>query len=46
MNKILFINTYKFVCSVCGIFSHALHEYCKNCGSIDTVHSAGRQDYR
>ncbi|MFW9895019.1 MAG: hypothetical protein ACFFD7_04370 [Candidatus Thorarchaeota archaeon] len=46
MNKKLFRETYKFVCYRCGIFSHTYHEYCEKCGGFNTVHSAGRRDYR
>ncbi|MHA2185898.1 MAG: hypothetical protein ACXAAI_12965 [Promethearchaeota archaeon] len=45
MNKKLFRDTYKFVCSVCGVFSHSIHEYCEKCGAMNTFHSTIRQDY-
>ena len=46
IDKKLFRETYTFVCSRCGMFSHALYEDCEKCGAINTVHTAGRQDYR
>ncbi|MHA2009265.1 MAG: hypothetical protein ACXABO_18960 [Promethearchaeota archaeon] len=45
IDKKLFRKTYKFVCYACGLFTHAFHDYCENCGSIDTFHPAGSQDY-
>ncbi|MFX1389123.1 MAG: hypothetical protein ACFE9Z_03555 [Promethearchaeota archaeon] len=46
MKKKLFRQTYKFICSDCGEFSHTLYEYCEKCGSKGTVHDTVRKDYR
>lgn len=45
MKKKLFRDTYKFVCSNYGEFSHILYKYCEKCGTINTVHNAVRKDY-
>jgi rRNA maturation endonuclease Nob1 len=45
MDKKLFKNTYKFICSSCGEFSHTNRDYCEVCGKQDTIHKASKKDY-
>lgn len=45
MNKKLFKNTYKYICSKCGEFSHTYREYCEMCGEKDAIRKAKKDDY-